>query len=99
MDEQVRQVYERLAPDAEEAMIADLTEAAELETVKSDALRRELEKLQAERKQLSEELDRAQVWIRELAAELERSPLPEPEPERSTFRERIVAAQARLFDR
>jgi chromosome segregation ATPase len=99
MDEQVRQVYERLAPDAEEAMIADLTEAAELETVKSDALRRELEKLQAERKQLSEELDRAQVWIRELAAELERSPLPEPEPEPSTFRERVVAAQARLFGR
>jgi predicted nucleic acid-binding Zn-ribbon protein len=80
-------------------MIADLTEAAELETVKSDALRRELEKLQAERKQLSEELDRAQVWIRELAAELERSPLPEPEPEPSTFRERVVAAQARLFGR
>jgi predicted nucleic acid-binding Zn-ribbon protein len=99
MDEQVRQVYERLAPDAEEAMIADLTEAAELEAVRSDALRRELEKLQAERKQLSEELDRAQVWIRELAAELERSPLPVPESGQSTFRERIVAAQARLFDR
>jgi predicted nucleic acid-binding Zn-ribbon protein len=98
VDEQVRQVYERLAPDAEEAIIADLTEAAELEAVRSDALRRELEKLQAERKQLSEELERAQVWIRELAAELERSPAP-PEPEPSTFRERVVAAQARLFGR
>jgi chromosome segregation ATPase len=99
MDEQVRQVYERLAPDAEEAMIADLTEAAELEAIRSDALRRELEKLQAERQQLSAELERAQVWIRELAAELERSPLSEPEPEPSTFRERVVAAQAWLFER
>jgi hypothetical protein len=79
MDLQVRHVYERLAPDANEAIIADLTETVELQAV-------EIEKLGLE-------LDRANAWIRELAAELERRAV-EQEPEPLTFRERILAAVA-----
>ncbi len=79
MDLQVRQVYERLAPDADEAIVADLAETVELQAARIETL--------------SFQLRRADAWIRELAAELERT-VAEDEPEPLTFRERILAAAA-----
>jgi predicted RNase H-like nuclease (RuvC/YqgF family) len=91
MDLAVRQVYERIAPDPDEAIIADLAETIEVQEQRIEVLLAEVERLHQERRQLDAELGRAQTWIRELAAELENAP---PEPEPLTFRERILAAQS-----
>jgi len=88
MELEERHLEQRTAGLVEEAIVAELTETVELQAGKLESLDEEVERLRAERNQLTTELHMARAWIREPAAELQRTDPPgEPEPE--TLRERI----------
>lgn len=75
-----RHLDERPAGYEGEAILAELAETVELQAYTLASLHKQIDRLEAEREQLRDELHMAHAWIRELAAELELAVAQAAEP-------------------
>jgi predicted RNase H-like nuclease (RuvC/YqgF family) len=66
-----RHLDERPAGHEGEAILAELAETVEIQAEALASLHEQIDRLEAERQQLQDELQIAHAWVRELAAELE----------------------------